>query len=85
MEDAIKHFVISLAGTILLALLFSLGIDHVHATLYGGGAMLATGLMKEGIWDYLLKKGVPSLADITADAIGVGVGMMINIVIFLPW
>lgn len=39
--------------------------------------MLIIGILKEVIWDWLLGKGVPSLADITSDAMGVGTAMLI--------
>ena len=39
--------------------------------------MLIIGILKEAIWDWLMKRGVPSLADITSDAMGVGVAMFI--------
>jgi hypothetical protein len=39
--------------------------------------MFLIGVSKEVVWDWLMKRGVPSLADITMDAMGVFTAMFI--------
>ena len=77
MKDSIKHFLVSIIGTVIFSVFLFLFLDKELSVYFGGLIMFLIGISKEVVWDWLMKRGVPSLADVTADAMGVGVGMFI--------
>jgi VanZ family protein len=77
MKDSIKHFLVSTVGTIIFSVISFLFLDKELAVYLGGLIMFLIGVSKEVVWDWLMKRGVPSLADITMDAMGVFTAMFI--------
>ena len=83
MKDSIKHYLVSVIGTFLITFfLFFFIKDKELAVYLGTASMLMIGILKEVVWDWLLGKGVPSLADITSDAMGVGTSMFLMMLFF---
>lgn len=70
-KDKTLHFTISAILTIVLGMFLGFWWGVVLTLLIGIG--------KEVIWDYLLGKGCPDLADINADLGGVAVGTFLLI------
>jgi len=84
MKDAVKHAFVSFLGTLVISIVTLLLMENKEIGIYISGAiMLLIGVLKEVVWDWLMKKGVPSYADVTADAMGVGVAMMVLLMIFV--
>ena len=77
MKDSLKHYLLSVIGSFLISIFLFLFLDKELAIYIGSAFMLIIGILKEVLWDWLLGKGVPSLADITSDAMGVGTAMLI--------
>jgi hypothetical protein len=78
MKDSIKHYLVSAVGSFLITFFLFLFFEDKEIAIYiGPMIMFIIGILKEVIWDWLMKRGVPSLADITSDAMGVGTAMFI--------
>lgn len=78
MKDAIKHYSVSVVGSFLVTFFLFLFIRDKELAIYiGSMIMFLIGILKEVVWDWLMGKGVPSLADITSDAMGVGTAMFL--------
>ena len=83
MKDAIKHYSVSVIGSFLITFFLFLLIKDKEIAIYiGPMIMFIIGISKEVVWDWLMGRGVPSLADITSDAMGVGTAMFLMILFF---
>lgn len=71
--DKIYHFLACMALVVVLVL-FRMPLEY-SAFL----TLLVSIVGKEGIWDWLLKKGTPDLDDIIADIFGTFVGCILAI------
>lgn len=72
-KDKIYHFIACMALVVVLVL-FRMPLEY-SAFL----TLLVSIVGKEGIWDGLMKKGTPDLADICADIFGTFVGAILAI------
>lgn len=73
-KDKILHFVISALIVLILAPFIKIAPAILIAA--------AVGLGKEVIWDYVLGKGTPDLADLLADIFGILAGAILAQFIF---
>lgn len=72
-KDKIYHFLICMVMVVVLVL-FRMPLEY-SAFL----TLLVSIVGKEGVWDWLLKKGTPDLDDIIADIFGTFVGAILAI------
>ena len=56
MNDSIKHFLVSTVGTLIFTVFLFLFIDKELSVYFGGLIMLLIGILKEVVWDWLMKR-----------------------------
>ena len=82
--DKKSHFLYSMFGATFIGAIFSIwNSNHINSILLGALVMLAIGILKEVIWDKLMKKGAFEYGDLIADLLGCVTGAAIMMVLNL--
>jgi len=73
-KDKILHFLVSMLMVFALAPFIGIALSIIIA--------FGAGLWKEFVWDYVLERGTPDLADLLADILGIISGAILAQLIF---